>query len=223
MPNAMVKVLTSLIIFFTTFSHDAIGQVKKTMHFSSRDGMFCSQTMILDSSGLFFNVSGCEGRANISFGRYTLDRNNKISFQYLPFDSIKPVAKIIQEENAKANDSLITITFYDRYNRPLGFNFGIRLGDTSNQVHEMWSDEIGRIQVNRFQFKYVSLVQFLTMYREVDGIPIRQKSLQVYLNFPLEFLTYPELRVDQPRKLNLQLTPKGLYSITSKVIVYGLD
>lgn len=185
--------------------------------------MFCSQTIILDSTGLFFNESGCEGRSNISFGKYKLGKDNKISFQYLPFDSIKPIAKIIQEEKAEENDSLVTITFYDRYNHPLGFNFGIRLGDTNNQVHEMWTDETGQLKVNRFLFRYVSLVQFLTMYRETDGIPIGQKSLKVYFNLPEQFLMYPELQLDRPRKLNLQLKQNGLYDFNSKEIVYKLD
>lgn len=185
--------------------------------------MFCSQTIILDSTGLFFQESGCESRSSISFGKYKLGKNNKISFEYLPFDSINPVAKIISEESVSETDSIITITFYDRYNRPLGGNFGIRLGDTSNQVHEMWTDDIGQIHVNHFHFKYVSLVQFLTMYRETDGIAIGQKSLKVYLNFPEEFLIHSELQIDRPPKMNLQLRQNGLYGIKSKEILYKLE
>lgn len=122
--------------------------------------MFCSQTIILDSTGLFFKESGCEGLSYISLGKYKLGKDNKVSFQYLPFDGIKPIAKIIQEENRNKNDSIIDITFYDRYKKPISFNFGIRIGDKSNQVHEIWTDEHGQIQVNRFLIKYVSFVQF---------------------------------------------------------------
>jgi hypothetical protein len=171
---------------------------------------------------LFFQESGCESRSSISFGKYKLGKDNKINFQYLPFDSINPVANIT-EESVKEGDSLITITFYDRYNRPLGINFGIRLGDTSNQVHEMWTNEIGQIQINRFLFNYVSLVQFLTMYRETDGIAIRQKSLKVYLNLPEQFLIHSELQIDRPRRMNLQLRQDGLYDVKSKEIVYRLE
>ena len=214
---------TSIIFLLATFFQSVSAQVGRTMHFSSRNGMFCSQTMILDSTGLFFKESGCESRSSISFGKFKLGKDNKISFQYLPLDSIHPVAKIAEEETVKESDSLITITFYDRYNSPLDINFGIRLGDTCNKVHEMWTNEIGQIQVNRFLFRYVSLVQFLTMYREIDGIAIDQKSLKVYLNLPEQFLIHSELQIDKPKRMNLQLKQDGLYDIKLKEIVYKLD
>jgi hypothetical protein len=198
--NAIRLLFASIVLLFGALLQNVSGQVKSTMHFSSRDGMFCSQTITLDSTGLFFQESGCESRSSISFGRYTLDKDNKISFQYLPFDSINPVARITEEESVNESDSLITITFYDRYNRPLGINFGIRLGDTSNQVHEMWTNETGQIQVNRFFFRNVSLVQFLTMYRETVAIAIGQKPLKVYFNFPEQFLIYPELQLTGPER-----------------------
>ena len=87
----------------------------------------------------------------------------------------------------------------------------------------MWTNEIGQIQVNRFLFRYVSLVQFLTMYREIDGIAIDQKSLKVYLNLPEQFLIHSELQIDKPKRMNLQLKQDGLYDIKLKEIVYKLD
>src|SRR4029079_9901986 len=120
MRNAMKLSLSVLIILLTAISQSAVGQVKRTMHFSSKNGMFCSQTLILDSTGLFFYESGCEGSSNISFGKYKLDKDNKINFQFLPFDSINPINKIVLDSSANETDSLITLTFYDRYNQPLG-------------------------------------------------------------------------------------------------------
>lgn len=219
----MKLILTLTIIISTAFSAKVTGQVKRTIRFSAKYGMFCSQTIILDSTGIFFNESGCEDRSNISFGIYKIAKNNKISLQYLPFDSLRPINKIVEEQKAEENDSMITITFYDRYMEPLEVNVGIRLGDTSNQVKENWTDERGQIEINRFAFKYISLAQFLAIYGETNAIAIGNRSLKVYLNLPRLFLDYPELKVDERQPYSLQLKGKALYDLKTKKIAFKLD
>jgi hypothetical protein len=223
MRTAMRPIHSVTIFFLFALVHNLSAQTKRTMHFSMRNGAYCSQSMILDSSGLFFQESGCEGRSKISFGRYQMGKDNRISFVSLPFDSINPVAKIVEGESVTENDSITTITFYDRYHRQLGFNFGIRLGDTGNLVHEMWTDESGAIQVNRHLYKKISFIQLLWMYKETDGIAIGQKSLKVYLNFPEQFLIQSELQIEHPRKTVLQLKQNGLYDPRTKKRMYQLD
>jgi hypothetical protein len=213
--------LVSAFMLFTAFSHGAHGQLKHTKYFSSQNG-FCSQTIILDSSGYFFKEWGCEGRSNISFGRYKVKRDNGLIFQFLPFDSLVPVGEVVRAKTAD-DDSLVTITFYDRYREPLRSNFGVRVADTGNTVHEMWTDEAGQIQVNRFLFRNVVLNQFLTIYGEIGGIDIGKESLFVYLNLPRLFLEYPELKLDKPKAMDLQLRQDGLYNPKMKAIIYKPD
>lgn len=117
----------------------------------------------------------------------------------------------------------MTIALYDRYKKPVSLNFGVRLADTSNQVHEMWTDESGQIEVNRFVFKELALVQFLAIYGEANGIVIKNNSLDIYLNLPGLFLQYPELQLDKPQKVNLRLSSQGLYNFKTMRIDYKLD
>jgi hypothetical protein len=214
--------LFSTFFLLTSFSYSALGQLKHTKYYSSRNG-FCSQSIILDSNGYFFHEWGCEGRSNISFGKYKLGRNNIINFHFFPFDSITPIKEVVQLKSVGGKDSIVTITFYDRFGQTLNTNFGIRVADTSNTIHEVWTDEEGQIQVNRFVFKNVGLIQLLTIYGEAPGIPITGNSLNVYINLPKLFLENPELKLDKPLKLNLQLKQDGLYNAKSKAVVYKLN
>lgn len=210
-------------ILLVAFYKDAFSQGKRTMFYSKETPPFCSQTMILDSSGIFFHEGGCEGRSDISFGRYSINSDNILSFQYLSFDSISPVRKVIQSQNATLGDSSITLTFYDRYNQALGSAFGILIGDTANKVHESWTDSKGQIELNSNTFKYVSLVQLTNIYGDTIKIEIGNSSAEIYLNLPRVFLIYPELTVSQSGILNLQLRDDGLYSSKTKQLVLKKD
>jgi len=218
----MKLIVISSFIFLTAFTHFAVAQVKRTKHFSSQDGL-CSRSFILDSTGYFFKEWGCEGKSRISFGRYKIDDKKNISLQFLPFDSILPINKIVEGKRLEGLDSILTIALYDRYKKPVSLNFGVRLADTSNQVHEMWTDESGQIEVNRFVFKELALVQFLAIYGEANGIVIKNNSLDIYLNLPGLFLQYPELQLDKPQKVNLRLSSQGLYNFKTMRIDYKLD
>ena len=211
-----------LFIILNGVSYCAVGQLKATRHYSFQDGL-CSKSVILDSAGYFFHEWGCEGRSNISFGKYRMGRDNIINFRFLPFDSIAPIKKVTQVTSKESSDSIVTFSFYDRFGEPLNTNFGIRVADTSNKVHEMWTDEKGQIQLNRFIYKNITLIQFLSIYGEAAGITLENKSLNVYLNLPKVFLDYPELTLDKPRKLNLKLKPNGLYDPKKKTIVFKLN
>jgi hypothetical protein len=222
MRNAMRTVLNIKMVLLSAFFLHAKGQLKSTKHFSSQDGL-CSQSIILDSTGIFFKERGCEGRSTISFGKYTIYKNNDIHFQFLPFSDIKPISKIVKTKIAEPKDSFVVITFYDRFKKPLSFNFGVRVSDTANKVHEMWTDETGQVRINRFMFKYVSLIQLLSIYDEVDGIEVNNAHLNVYFNFPDLFLQYPEIKVERPKKLVLYVKQDGLYYPKAKQASYRLN
>lgn len=210
-------------ILMIVFYKDAFSQAKRTMFYSKETPPFCSQTMILDSCGVFFYESGCEGRSDISYGRYSINSGNILSFQYLSFDSMSPVRKVIQSQNATLGDSSITLTFYDRYNQVLGSTFAILIGDTANKVHEFWTDSKGQIELNSNTFKFVSLVQLTNIYGDTIKIEIGNSSAEIFLNLPRVFLIYPELTVSQSGTLNLQLKDDGLYSSKTKQLVFKKD
>jgi hypothetical protein len=201
------------------FSFCAIGQLIHTRSYYSQNGR-CSKSIILDSAGYFFNESGCEGRSNICFGRYKLGQDNIIKFHFLPFDSIAPIKEINQVSSTETNDSNVTISFYDRFGEQLTNNVGILVIDTSNKTHEMWTDQKGQIRLNCFIFKELTLIQFITIYGDATNIPISKKSLKIYLNLPGGFFMYPELILDKPQNINLELKENGLFDPKTKRLAY---
>jgi hypothetical protein len=177
----------------------------------------------LDTCEYFFHEWGCESRSNVSFGKYKLKQGNLIVFYFLPFDSIAAIKEVVNVNNASGNDSIVTISFYDRFGKSLNGNVGIQLLDTNNKVHEVGTDEKGQIQVNRFIYKTLIPLQVLTIYGKSEGIPIGKESINIYLNLPKLFFDYPELKLDETPNMILELGKKGLYNPATKGLVYKLE
>lgn len=217
-PNAMKNLPVLLLLFMLAINRPSSAQIASTRKFVSSEG-FCRRTMYLDSSGLFFHEWGCEGRSNVSNGTYSI-KGNKIAFSYARLDSLPPVAKVIESRFANTHDSLITITLYDRYGARLGLLFGVLLIDNSGKFIEVMTEENGTIRANPLHYKYLTTRNVIFLSPNSVAVPLCGKSVDIYFNFPEEFLIYPEINVDEHRKFDLKLTPAGLYNYRTKTLLY---
>jgi hypothetical protein len=222
MQYAMKITLTFLIIIFNVIVSCASAQLRETKQFSSGNAL-CSETIILDNTGHFFKEQRCEGKSTISFGRYTVGKEKNIRFYFLPFDSIAPINRVVSEKIIMEYDSLVTVTFYDRFKEPLATNWGVGVVDKNNKVHEIRTDEKGQVEVNRFIYHNIVLIPILSLYGKSAGIDLGRESLSVYLNLPRLFLKHREVTIEKPRKLTLQLKRDGLYKPKAKVASYRPD
>ena len=202
------------IITLISSAHCAAGQKANVKEYALKNGL-CSESILLDDSGFFFRERGCEGDSYISYGSYVTDVHHFISFRFLPIRKLKPMKKIVLLRALKDGDSIVTVTFYDRYGERLRGN-KMLLADTGNKIHEVATDGKGRLTINHFIYGDLLVPQFLSIYGEISGIPISSHSLNIYLNLPGLFLEYSNPTQDKTQKLNLLLRRHSLYDSGSK-------
>jgi hypothetical protein len=138
----------------------------------------------------------------------------------LPFDSIAPVGKIVTEKIIMEYDSLLVVTFYDRFKKPLANNAGIRVMDQQNRVHDMQTDEQGQVEINRFLYHRIFLEPVLSIYGVAHAIDVARESIQVYLNLPHFFLYQTGTKSEKPQPFYLQQRRGGLYRPGARVPTY---
>jgi hypothetical protein len=215
----MRYLLILTIFILSTFLQYAIGQLNETKCFSSKKGS-CTQTIILDSAGYFFKERNCGQTSNISFGRYNKEKEHHIHFQFLPFDSLAPFYRIVSERIIMEYDSMVTVTFYDRFKRPIANNSGVRVVDVNNKAFEIWTNEHGQVEVNRFTCNRIFLKPLHSIYGAAAVIDLGREALSVYLNIPDLFLDNTRIKLEESKTLDLLLKEDGLYEPKAKVASY---
>lgn len=120
-------------------------------------------------------------------------------------------------------DSIVTVTFYDRFKQPLASNFAVRAIDQDNKLHEMSTDENGQVEVNRFRYSKVVLMPLLSIYGPSASVDLARECVSVYLNLPRIFLDTTEATVERGKKMILQLKHDGLYMMNANVPSYKRD
>jgi len=210
-----------LLLLVTTFvSVAANGQLKSTKSFTIWKGGLCDETIILDSLGYFFKEKGCEGNSTISFGRYKISKGNIISFHFLPIDSLQPFREIKRYKDL--NDSTITITLYDREDKPVSYAINLQAVDNGGNQHGVSSDGNGKVVLNRKLYKDLLIVPLLWIYGQQPSLVIGdENNLEVRMSLPGLFLAYNEIKIDKGSKLRLVLKKDGLYRLDRKTKVYS--
>jgi len=207
-----------VVVLLLAFSRPAMSQLTTTKIFSSQTNL-CSKTIILDSLGYFFIERGCESASYVTSGRYNIGKDQVIDFNPLPVSRIEPIKKIVNER--VSTDSFLTITFYDRYNGPVDCPF-ILLWGLNDKMQESRTGDSGKLILNRFLFRNVTLRPLVSMYNEVPGIPVRDSSIAVYFGLPKAFLHYSDPHQDDMEVTPLKLKVNGLYDVQRDSIVLRL-
>lgn len=188
------------------------------MHSSSLNG-FCSKSIQLDSSGVFFMEHGCEGNSQVAYGRYKLLPNNLINFKRLPFDSIAPISKIDRFHNEL--DTTLTVTFLDREGMVLAYVFIGQVGNDKGIITEPFTNEKGQLVLDRKHKHQIFISAIDRIYGKDNEITADgESSIDVYFNLPSKFLIYPEVRADDFEEFELVLLEDGLYEKDRKTLVY---
>lgn len=217
-----MRLLNTIILLFLTLTLCAAanGQLKNTKRYTIWEGGFCDETIILDSLGYFFKEKGCEGNSTISYGKYKVSKKDVVSFYFLPIDSLQPFKEIKRFKDS--NDSIITITLYDRYDKPLSYAINLEAIDNSGKQHGAYTDEDGRVFLDRKLYKDLHILPLLWIYGQQPTIGIGdENNIEVHMALPSLFLIYKEISIDKGSKLQLILKKDGLYRMNGKTKVYS--
>jgi hypothetical protein len=215
-----------LIIAFCTLAIAANSQLKRSSLFTKQNEElpFCSQNILLDSLGYYFKEKGCEGSGEISFGKYSLSKAGIVTFLPLPFSVLQPIRKIKRSEASDLNDSIITITFYDRYDKPLHYNFNIIVLKMSGEDWYPATDENGQLALNRKTDRDVVINSLLNIFGQSPSIVNGDEStIEVYLDLPDLFLGITEVTLKKEKQSQLILKKNKLYKLDGKTLVYTLN
>ncbi len=166
---------------------NSYSQLKTTKVFSNKNG-FCSSTLLLDSLGNFFHESGCEGRSNIAFGKYTF-RNSLIEITSSDYDSASAFKKI-PKKSLGINDSIATIWFLTIYNTPVSNNhFIVKATDSLNNFFELYKlNDEGQAFINVKKFNKVHLIYLEKIFDKIIVVTLSNNDAEIILNFPVCFL-----------------------------------
>src|SRR5690349_739655 len=96
---------STITCFFLSILVNA--QLHQTSQFHRKTGWLCNETIILDSTGLFFNDWGCENELRVAYGKYSIKKAGVLQLRYLSLASLPPVAYM--KQTVFRNDSLVEI------------------------------------------------------------------------------------------------------------------
>jgi len=201
---------TAFLLHFCT----VYGQLQKTATFYRKTGWLCSESILLDSTGLFFQEWGCESDVRVTFGKYNLTKAGRLSLKFMPLDSITPIA--YRKHIDVSRDSIVEIRFIDRERKPIYSSFQLTLVDTANNFERRWLDENGLIFVNYSKYKELILDQLTLIYDEVLSSPINEHSQEIQFNLPNSFLNASQTSRGIGESQTLFVKKDGLYSNTKK-------
>jgi hypothetical protein len=209
-----------LIIGFATI--EAKGQLVNSRQFGNWSGGLCDETIILDSTGYFFKERGCEGRSIISYGRYQLSKHNVIRFYSLPMDSLQPIREIKRYKSP--GDSTLTITLYDRYDKPLSYAINLVAVDSVGRHYDVLTDEHGSVVQNRRLHRDLLVVPLMEIYGNQPPLVVGDETnIIVRFSLPWLFLAYQEIRIEQMERTQLIMKQDGLYTRDGKMKLYGIE
>lgn len=217
------KLLAILILMSCT---DLNAQIRHTKHFIKlgKTHPLCSEMIILDSLGYYFEESGCEGDGHVSFGKYKLTKNNIISFYPLPLDSLQGLRTIKRIKSSFPSDTILTITIFDRYNHPLAYNLNIDAIALNGEVSSIYTDEKGQILLNRKYHKDVILLTLDKLYGKTETIVYKDDiTIEVYLGLPEIFLWLKEITFIESNPFQLALRGDNLYSVRGNIKLYSVS
>jgi hypothetical protein len=205
------------LLLVSVFAH---GQLRHTSHYFRKTGWLCGESIILDSAGLFFKESGCEGDQVVSFGKYRISKSGRLSVKFLPLDSIAPIRQVKQTD--KVDDSLVTVRLFDREDEPVSSSFRVVLIDTAGKKEDVWLLDNGTLVINRFLYRQLFLAQLGLLYVDIEPIIIGGHSIDIYFNLPRMFMMYSETKRGQEYPLRLIVKNDGLYNLRTKRKEYEL-
>ncbi len=219
-----MKLLDTICLLLLTglVSTEAKAQLKNSKVFQKWAGGLCDETIILDSTGYFFKERGCEGRSIISFGKYRVSKSNVVTFYSLPIDSLQPIRDI--KRSGTSEDSTITITLYDRYDKPLTYAIYLEAIHKSGRHDDVSTDEKGSLVLNRTLYKDLLVVPLILIYGEQPSLVVGEESnIEVRFSLPRLFLAYSEIKIEKSDKPQMLLKQDGLYKRDGKTKIYTLE
>ncbi len=210
-----------LLIFLIFLVPNSYCQLKTIKVFYNKSD-FCSSTLILDSLGNFFRESGCEGRSDISLGKYTF-RNGLVEMKSLDYDSISAYKKILKK-HLGLNDSIAIIQFSTAYNTPVSNNhFIVKATDSLNKLFELYKlNNEGQAFINIKKYNKIHLIYLEKIFDKTITVNLSNSNAEIILNFPGMFFSYPRPRFQKPSVYSVRIKKDGLYDITSKEKIYSL-
>jgi hypothetical protein len=221
MRNAMTTLKFIFLAALIVSSSVCLGQIGRSRHFSKWGELngLCSRSLLLDSLGYFFKEEGCEGRSFISFGHYQVSKSGILTFSHLPADSLHAFQQIRRTKGPA--DTVLTLTFYDRYGKLLRHVHSFQIIDNNGKQESVWTDNNGQIILDRRLYKDVLITPLIVLFKQQEALVTGEENvIDVFLDLPTMFLMYSEINFERPKSRPLVLKKDGLYEMDKKAKAY---